>query len=172
MTAVDLPQPTLLPPAHHPPPQGTIRSVTTFAILLNEGIGDAVRVSLPAPPVEEVTAGVQIPQAPGLRPRRLEIVSCLSCGRAQADVYRLTAKVQAAFDGFPHPLRVAVMGCVANGPGEAREASLGVSRGNGKGQIFVDGHVVRTVPESRIVEALLEEALNLTGPADTPGSTS
>ncbi|MDH6697065.1 flavodoxin-dependent (E)-4-hydroxy-3-methylbut-2-enyl-diphosphate synthase [Streptomyces sp. MAA16] len=155
-----------------PPPQGTIKSATAFAILLHEGIGDTVRVSLTAPPVEEVKAGTQILQALGLRPRQLEIVSCPSCGRAQVDVYRLTAKVQAAFEGFPHPLRVAVMGCVVNGPGEAREADLGVSCGNGKGQIFIRGRVVRTVPEAQIVDALLEEALSLAGPACAPGDTS
>ncbi|MBQ1095042.1 flavodoxin-dependent (E)-4-hydroxy-3-methylbut-2-enyl-diphosphate synthase [Streptomyces sp. b94] len=150
-----------------PPPQGTIKSATAFAILLNEGIGDTIRVSLTAPPVEEVKAGIQILQSLGLRPRQLEIVSCPSCGRAQVDVYQLTAKVQAAFDGFPHPLRVAVMGCVVNGPGEAREADLGVSSGNGKGQIFVKGEVIRTVPEHQIVDALIEEALNLTEHTNT-----
>ncbi|MET9535660.1 MULTISPECIES: flavodoxin-dependent (E)-4-hydroxy-3-methylbut-2-enyl-diphosphate synthase [unclassified Streptomyces] len=155
-----------------PPPQGTIKSATAFAILLHEGIGDTIRVSLTAPPVEEVKAGAQILQALGLRPRQLEIVSCPSCGRAQVDVYRLTAKVQAAFEGFPHPLRVAVMGCVVNGPGEARAADLGVSCGNGKGQIFIRGQVVRTVPESQIVDALLEEALSLADPACAPGDTS
>lgn len=155
-----------------PPPQGTIKSATAFAILLHGGIGDTIRVSLTAPPVEEVKAGAQILQALGLRPRQLDIVSCPSCGRAQVDVYRLTAKVQAAFEGFPHPLRVAVMGCVVNGPGEAREADLGVSCGNGKGQIFIRGRVVRTVPESQIVDALLEEALSLADPACAPGETS
>ena len=103
--------------------------------------------------------GAGILESRGLRPRTLEIVSCPSCGRAQVDVYTLTEKVAAAFEGFPVPLRVAVMGCVVNGPGEAREADLGVSSGNGKGQIFVRGEVVRTVPENQIVEALLEEAL-------------
>lgn len=150
-----------------PPPQGTIKSATAFAILLAEGIGDTLRVSLTAPPVEEVTTGIQILQSLGLRERQLEIVSCPSCGRAQVDVYALTAKVSAAFDGFPHPLRVAVMGCVVNGPGEAREADLGVSSGNGKGQIFVRGKVVRTVPEAQIVDALIDEALRLTETADT-----
>ncbi len=141
--------------------QGTVKSAVAFGVLLAEGIGDTVRVSLSAPPVEEVKAGIQILQSLGLRPRRLEIVSCPSCGRAQVDVYRLTERVAAAFDGFPLPLRVAVMGCVVNGPGEAREADLGVASGNGKGQIFVRGAVVATVPESRIVEALLEEAMRL-----------
>jgi len=145
-----------------PPPQGTIKSATAFAILLSEGIGDTIRVSLSAPPVEEVKAGSQILASLGLRPRQLEIVSCPGCGRLQADLYTLTEQVQAAFQDFPHPLRVAVMGCVVNGPGEAREADLGVSCGNGKGQIFTKGEVVRTVPESQIVEALVDEALKLT----------
>ncbi|WNF25726.1 flavodoxin-dependent (E)-4-hydroxy-3-methylbut-2-enyl-diphosphate synthase [Streptomyces sp. C11-1] len=144
-----------------PPPQGTIKSATAFAILLAEGIGDTIRVSLTAPPVEEVKTGIQILQCLGLRPRQLEIVSCPSCGRAQVDVYALTERVTAALDGFPYPLRVAVMGCVVNGPGEAREADLGVASGNGKGQIFVKGEIIKTVPESKIVEALVEEAMRL-----------
>ncbi|MFF0692621.1 flavodoxin-dependent (E)-4-hydroxy-3-methylbut-2-enyl-diphosphate synthase [Streptomyces tendae] len=144
-----------------PPPQGTIKSATAFAILLNEGIGDTIRVSLTAPPVEEVKAGLHILQSLGLRARQLEIVSCPSCGRAQVDVYALTERVTAALDGFPYPLRVAVMGCVVNGPGESREADLGVASGNGKGQIFVKGEVVKTVPESKIVDALVEEAVRL-----------
>ncbi|MEV6283720.1 flavodoxin-dependent (E)-4-hydroxy-3-methylbut-2-enyl-diphosphate synthase [Kribbella sp. NPDC051770] len=139
--------------------QGTIKSAVGFGVLLAEGIGDTIRVSLSAPVVEEVKVGAGILESLGLRERSLEIVSCPSCGRAQVDVYTLTEKVAAAFEGFPVPLRVAVMGCVVNGPGEAREADLGVSSGNGKGQIFVRGEVVRTVPESQIVEALLEEAL-------------
>ncbi|MFE2598778.1 flavodoxin-dependent (E)-4-hydroxy-3-methylbut-2-enyl-diphosphate synthase [Streptomyces sp. NPDC059396] len=142
--------------------QGSVKSAVAFTQLLSEGIGDTIRVSLSAPPVEEVKAGLSILESLGLRERGLEIVSCPSCGRAQVDVYRLTEQVQAAFEGFPHPLRVAVMGCVVNGPGEAREADIGVSSGNGKGQIFVRGEVVATVPESRIVETLLDEALRLT----------
>jgi (E)-4-hydroxy-3-methylbut-2-enyl-diphosphate synthase len=146
--------------------QGTIKSAVAFAILLHEGIGDTIRVSLSAPPVEEVKAGIGILESLGLRQRKLEIVSCPSCGRAQVDVYALADKVQAAFDGFPHPLRIAVMGCVVNGPGEAREADLGVSSGNGKGQIFVKGNIVKTVPEHHIVETLIEEALRLTDHAE------
>jgi (E)-4-hydroxy-3-methylbut-2-enyl-diphosphate synthase len=145
-----------------PPMQGTVKSAIAFGALLSEGIGDTIRVSLSAPPVEEIKVGCQILECLGLRPRRLEIVSCPSCGRAQVDVYRLAEEVSAAFEGFPVPLRVAVMGCVVNGPGEAREADLGVSSGNGKGQIFVRGEVVRTVPEAQIVETLIEEALRLT----------
>ncbi len=151
--------------------QGSIKSAVAFTQLLNDGIGDTIRVSLSAPPVEEVKAGLGILASLGLRERSLEIVSCPSCGRAQVDVYRLTEQVAAAFDGFPHPLRVAVMGCVVNGPGEAREADLGVSSGNGKGQIFVRGRTVRTVPEARIVEALVEEAMRLAEEAeDSPAS--
>ena len=139
--------------------QGTIKSAVAFGVLLDEGIGDTIRVSLSAPPVEEVKVGHQILESLGLRPRRLEIVSCPSCGRAQVDVYTLAEQVTAAFDGFPVPLRIAVMGCVVNGPGEAREADLGVSAGNGKGQIFVRGKVIKTVPEHQIVQTLIDEAL-------------
>jgi (E)-4-hydroxy-3-methylbut-2-enyl-diphosphate synthase len=142
--------------------QGSIKSAVAFGILLAEGIGDTIRVSLSAPPVEQVKAGNHILQSLGLRPRKLEIVSCPGCGRLQVDIHTLAAQVEAAFDGFPHPLRVAVMGCVVNGPGESREADIGVSSGNGKGQIFVRGKVVATVPEGQIVERLLDEALRLT----------
>ncbi|NDO89216.1 flavodoxin-dependent (E)-4-hydroxy-3-methylbut-2-enyl-diphosphate synthase [Cellulosimicrobium cellulans] len=141
--------------------QGTIKSATAFGALLSKGIGDTIRVSLSAPPVEEVKVGNQILQALNLRPRKLEIVSCPSCGRAQVDVYTLAEKVTAGLEGMEVPLRVAVMGCVVNGPGEAREADLGVASGNGKGQIFVKGEVVKTVPESLIVETLIEEALRI-----------
>ncbi len=141
--------------------QGTIKSAVAFGALLAEGIGDTIRVSLSAPPVEEIKVGQQILESLGLRERGLEIVSCPSCGRAQVDVYTLAEQVTAALDGFPVPLRVAVMGCVVNGPGEAREADLGVASGNGKGQIFVKGQVIKTVPESQIVETLVEEALRL-----------
>ncbi|WP_407659523.1 flavodoxin-dependent (E)-4-hydroxy-3-methylbut-2-enyl-diphosphate synthase [Lipingzhangella rawalii] len=141
--------------------QGSIKSATAFSILLGEGIGDTIRVSLSAPPVEQVKAGCQILSSLNLRPRKLEIVSCPGCGRLQVDLHKLTGQVEAAFDGFPHPLRIAVMGCVVNGPGEAKEADIGVSCGNGKGQIFHKGHVIKTVPESKIVEALLDEAQSL-----------
>jgi (E)-4-hydroxy-3-methylbut-2-enyl-diphosphate synthase len=141
--------------------QGTIKSSVAFGALLAEGIGDTIRVSLSAPPVEEVKVGNQILESLNLRERGLEIVSCPSCGRAQVDVYTLADQVHAALDGFPVPLRVAVMGCVVNGPGEAREADLGVASGNGKGQIFVRGEVIKTVPESQIVETLVEEAARI-----------
>ena len=141
--------------------QGTIKSAVAFGALLSQGIGDTIRVSLSAPPVEEVKVGMQILESLNLRPRRLEIVSCPSCGRAQVDVYTLADQVTAGLEGMEVPLRVAVMGCVVNGPGEAREADLGVASGNGKGQIFVKGEVIKTVPESQIVETLIEEAMRI-----------
>jgi (E)-4-hydroxy-3-methylbut-2-enyl-diphosphate synthase len=141
--------------------QGTIKSATAFGALLSQGIGDTIRVSLSAPPVEEVKVGIGILESMGMRQRGLEIVSCPSCGRAQVDVYKLAEEVTAGLTGMEVPLRVAVMGCVVNGPGEAREADLGVASGNGKGQIFVKGKVIATVPESKIVETLIEEAMKL-----------
>lgn len=141
--------------------QGTIKSSVAFGALLSEGIGDTIRVSLSAPPAEEIKVGTQILQSLNLRPRKLEIVSCPSCGRAQVDVYKLADEVTAGLEGMSVPLRVAVMGCVVNGPGEAREADLGVASGNGKGQIFVKGEVIKTVPEAMIVETLIEEAMRI-----------
>ncbi len=138
--------------------QGTIKSATAFGILLGEGIGDTIRVSLSAPPAEEVKVGHQILQSLNLRERTLEIVSCPSCGRAQVDVYSLAESVTEGLKDMTVPLRVAVMGCVVNGPGEARDADLGVASGNGKGQIFVKGEVIKTVPEAEIVETLIAEA--------------
>ncbi|CAN5325272.1 flavodoxin-dependent (E)-4-hydroxy-3-methylbut-2-enyl-diphosphate synthase [soil metagenome] len=141
--------------------QGTIKSATAFGILLSEGIGDTIRVSLSAPPAQEVKVGLQILQSLGLRERKLEIVSCPSCGRAQVDVYKLANDVTEGLEKMTVPLRVAVMGCVVNGPGEAREADLGVASGNGRGQIFVKGEVIKVVPESEIVQTLIEEANRL-----------
>ena len=141
--------------------QGTIKSSVAFGVLLAEGIGDTIRVSLSAPPVEEVKVGLKILESLNLRERKLEIVSCPSCGRAQVDVYTLAEDVTKGLEGMTVPLRVAVMGCVVNGPGEAREADLGVASGNGKGQIFVKGEVIKTVPESEIVKTLIEEANRL-----------
>jgi (E)-4-hydroxy-3-methylbut-2-enyl-diphosphate synthase len=152
--------------------QGTIKSSVAFGALLSRGIGDTIRVSLSAPPVEEVKVGNQILESLNLRPRSLEIVSCPSCGRAQVDVYTLANEVSAGLDGLEVPLRVAVMGCVVNGPGEAREADLGVASGNGKGQIFVKGEVIKTVPEAQIVETLIEEAMRLAAAQDADGSGS
>ncbi|MCL2455185.1 MAG: flavodoxin-dependent (E)-4-hydroxy-3-methylbut-2-enyl-diphosphate synthase [Micrococcales bacterium] len=150
--------------------QGTIKSATAFGALLSKGIGDTIRVSLSAPPVEEVKVGVAILQSLNLRPRRLEIVSCPSCGRAQVDVYTLAERVTEGLAGLEVPLRVAVMGCVVNGPGEAREADLGVASGNGKGQIFVKGEVIKTVPEDQIVATLIEEARRIAATMQPDGS--
>jgi (E)-4-hydroxy-3-methylbut-2-enyl-diphosphate synthase len=146
--------------------QGTIKSSVAFGALLAKGIGDTIRVSLSAPPVEEIKVGSQILESLNLRPRKLEIVSCPSCGRAQVDVYTLANDVTAGLEKLTVPLRVAVMGCVVNGPGEAREADLGVASGNGKGQIFVKGEVIKTVPESEIVATLIEEANRLAATMD------
>lgn len=146
--------------------QGTIKSSVAFGALLAQGIGDTIRVSLSAPPVEEIKVGSQILESLNLRPRKLEIVSCPSCGRAQVDVYTLANQVTAGLEKMTVPLRVAVMGCVVNGPGEAREADLGVASGNGKGQIFVKGEVIKTVPESDIVATLIEEANRLAADMD------
>ena len=150
--------------------QGTIKSAVAFGALLSDGIGDTIRVSLSAPPVEEVKVANQILESLNLKQRGLEIVSCPSCGRAQVDVYTLAEQVTAGLEGLEVPLRVAVMGCVVNGPGEAREADLGVASGNGKGQIFVKGEVIKTVPEAQIVETLIEEAMKLAESMDSEGA--
>ncbi len=147
--------------------QGTIKSATAFGILLSEGIGDTIRVSLSAPPVEEVKVGIKILESLNLRTRGFEIVSCPGCGRAQVDIWGLANQVTDALQHITAPLRVAVMGCIVNGPGEAREADLGVASGNGKGQIFLHGEVIKTVPESEIVATLIEEANKL---ADSLGA--
>ncbi|MFC8368937.1 MULTISPECIES: flavodoxin-dependent (E)-4-hydroxy-3-methylbut-2-enyl-diphosphate synthase [unclassified Streptomyces] len=152
--------------------QGTIKSAVAFGALLSQGIGDTIRVSLSAPPVEEIKVGIQILESLNLRQRGLEIVSCPSCGRAQVDVYKLAEEVTAGLEGMEVPLRVAVMGCVVNGPGEAREADLGVASGNGKGQIFVKGEVIKTVPESKIVETLIEEAMKIAEEMEKDGVAS
>jgi (E)-4-hydroxy-3-methylbut-2-enyl-diphosphate synthase len=152
--------------------QGTIKSAVAFGALLSQGIGDTIRVSLSAPPVEEIKVGIQILESLNLRQRGLEIVSCPSCGRAQVDVYKLAEEVTAGLTGMEVPLRVAVMGCVVNGPGEAREADLGVASGNGKGQIFVKGEVIKTVPESKIVETLIEEAMKIAEQMEADGVAS
>ena len=141
-----------------PPKTGITKSAVGIGTLLAEGIGDTIRVSLSADPVEEVKAGIGILEALHLRERGLDVVSCPSCGRAEVDVYTLAANVQEALEGIDVPLRVAVMGCVVNGPGEAREADLGVAAGKGKGQIIKRGEVLYTVAEEDIVEALVHFA--------------
>ncbi|MBB1513063.1 MULTISPECIES: flavodoxin-dependent (E)-4-hydroxy-3-methylbut-2-enyl-diphosphate synthase [unclassified Tessaracoccus] len=152
--------------------QGTIKSSVAFGALLSRGIGDTIRVSLSAPPAEEVKVGLKILESLNLKPRKLDIVSCPSCGRAQVDVYTLAEQVTKGLEGMQAPLRVAVMGCVVNGPGEAREADLGVASGNGKGQIFVKGEVIKTVPEDEIVETLIIEAQRLAAEMGEVGAPS
>ncbi|CAN5267526.1 flavodoxin-dependent (E)-4-hydroxy-3-methylbut-2-enyl-diphosphate synthase [soil metagenome] len=141
-----------------PPRTGVLKSAVGIGTLLAEGIGDTIRVSLSADPVEEVKAGIGILEALHLRERGLDVVSCPSCGRAEVDVYTLAERVQDGLEGLDVPLRVAVMGCIVNGPGEAREADVGVAAGKGKGQLLYKGQVVGQVPEHRIVESLLELA--------------
>lgn len=145
-----------------PPPAGLIKSVAGIATLLNEGIGDTIRFSLTADPVEEAKAGRQLLEVLGLRERKgLDLIACPSCGRAEVDVIDVTTRAQAALEAANLPIQVAVMGCVVNGPGEAREADIGIAAGRGKGHLFIKGQVVRVVPESEMVEALLDEAKKL-----------
>lgn len=146
--------------------QGTIKSCLAFGALLAEGIGDTIRVSLSAPPVEEVKVGCKILEYLGLRQRHFDIISCPSCGRAQVDVIELAKEVTEGLKDITAPIRVAVMGCIVNGPGEAKEADLGVASGNGKGQIIIKGKVVQTVPEDQIVPTLLERAKEIAARMD------
>jgi (E)-4-hydroxy-3-methylbut-2-enyl-diphosphate synthase len=143
-----------------PMPMGGIKSAVGIGALLAEGIGDTIRVSLTDDPVEEVKAATTILRSLGLRKRGLDLVACPSCGRAEVNVLELTQKVNAAIERerFTVPMRVAVMGCVVNGPGEAREADVGIASGNGLGFIIRRGEVVAKVPEAELVEALLTEA--------------
>ncbi|HYH51313.1 MAG TPA: flavodoxin-dependent (E)-4-hydroxy-3-methylbut-2-enyl-diphosphate synthase [Acidimicrobiia bacterium] len=142
-----------------PPPHGLIKSVAGIGTLLAEGIGDTIRFSLTADPVEEARAGRKLLEVLGLRERKgLDLIACPSCGRAEVDVIRVAQEAEAALAERNIPLQVAVMGCVVNGPGEAREADLGIAAGRGKGHLFVRGQVVRVVPEAKMVDALVEEA--------------
>ncbi len=142
-----------------PPPQGLIKSVAGIGALLAEGIGDTIRFSLTADPVEEARAGRKLLEILGLRERKgLDLIACPSCGRAEVDVIRVAQEAETALAERNIPLQVAVMGCVVNGPGEAREADLGIAAGRGKGHLFVRGKVVRVVPEAEMVAALVEEA--------------
>lgn len=143
-----------------PMPAGGIKSAVAIGALLAEGIGDTIRVSLTDDPVEEVKVGTWILQSLGLRERGVDLVACPSCGRAEVDVLGLTKKINAALEarGFDKPVRVAVMGCVVNGPGEAREADIGIAAGKGFGHLIVRGEVVGKVPEDKFVEAVMAEA--------------
>jgi (E)-4-hydroxy-3-methylbut-2-enyl-diphosphate synthase len=142
-----------------PPPAGIVKSTAGIGTLLAEGIGDTIRYSLTADPVEEARAGRTLLESLGLRERKgLDLIACPSCGRAEVDVIEVAGAAQAALADRKIPLQVAVMGCVVNGPGEAREADLGIAAGRGKGHLFVKGHVVRVVPEAEMVDALVAEA--------------
>lgn len=145
-----------------PPPAGVIKSVAGIGTLLNEGIGDTIRFSLTADPVEEAKAGRQLLEFLGLRERKgLDLIACPSCGRAEVDVIEVATKAQKALEEANLPIQVAVMGCVVNGPGEARGADIGIAAGRGRGHLFIKGQVVRVVPEEEMVEALLDEAQKL-----------
>ena len=145
-----------------PPPGGLIKSVAGIATLLLEGIGDTIRFSLTADPVEEARAGRQLLEYLDLRERTgLDLIACPSCGRAEVDVLEVAQAAQAKLEEAKLPIQVAVMGCVVNGPGEAREADLGIAAGRGRGHLFIKGKVVRVVPENEMVEALLDEARKL-----------
>jgi (E)-4-hydroxy-3-methylbut-2-enyl-diphosphate synthase len=142
-----------------PPPAGLVKATAGMATLLAEGIGDTIRYSLTADPVEEVRAGRWLLESLGLRERRgLDLIACPSCGRAEVDVIEVAGNAQKALDGMNIPIQVAVMGCVVNGPGEAREADLGIAAGRKRGHLFVKGEVVKVVPESEMVDALVEWA--------------
>ena len=142
-----------------PPPAGLVKSTAGIGTLLAEGIGDTIRYSLTADPVEEARAGRTLLEALGLRERQgVDLIACPSCGRAEIDVIGVAKEAQAALEARDLPLQVAVMGCVVNGPGEARGADLGIAAGRGKGHLFVRGTVVRVVPEDEMVSALLDEA--------------
>jgi (E)-4-hydroxy-3-methylbut-2-enyl-diphosphate synthase len=145
-----------------PPPGGLVKGTAGIGTLLAEGIGDTIRFSLTADPVEEARAGRQLLEAMGLRERKgLDLIACPSCGRAEVDVIAVARQAQEALDGRNLPIQVAVMGCVVNGPGEARTADLGIAGGRGKGHLFIRGESIRVVPEAQMVEALVEEAERL-----------
>jgi (E)-4-hydroxy-3-methylbut-2-enyl-diphosphate synthase len=145
-----------------PPPAGLLKGTAGIGTLLAEGIGDTIRFSLTADPVEEARAGRQLLEALGLRERKgLDLIACPSCGRAQVDVIAVAQAAQAALEHRNLPIQVAIMGCVVNGPGEARGADLGIAAGKHKGHLFIRGTIVRVVPEDEMVEALVAEAEKL-----------
>ena len=142
-----------------PLPGGLLKGTAGIATLLAEGIGDTLRYSLTADPVEEARAGRQLLEALGLRERKgLDLIACPSCGRAEVDVIKVATEAQAALMELDIPIQVAVMGCVVNGPGEARHADLGIAAGKKRGHLFIQGQIVRVVPEDEMVEALVDEA--------------
>jgi len=142
-----------------PPPAGVVKSTAGIATLLAEGIGDTIRYSLTADPVTEARAGRTLLEALGLRERKnVDLIACPSCGRAEVDVFKIAADALEAFGEREIPLQVAVMGCVVNGPGEARDADLGIAAGRGRGHLFVKGQNVAVVPEDEMVDALVSWA--------------
>jgi (E)-4-hydroxy-3-methylbut-2-enyl-diphosphate synthase len=145
-----------------PPPAGLVKGTAGIGTLLSVGIGDTIRYSLTADPVEEARAGRQLVEALGLRERKgVDLIACPSCGRAEIDVYKVAQEAQAALEARELPIQVAVMGCVVNGPGEARSADLGIAAGRHRGHLFIQGKIVRVVPEDEMVTALVEEAEKL-----------
>jgi (E)-4-hydroxy-3-methylbut-2-enyl-diphosphate synthase len=145
-----------------PPPAGLVKGTAGIGTLLSEGIGDTIRYSLTADPVEEARAGRQLLEALGLRERKgVDLIACPSCGRAEIDVYKVAQEAQVALEAKALPIQVAVMGCVVNGPGEARSADLGIAAGRHRGHLFIQGKIVRVVPEDEMVSALVEEAEKL-----------
>jgi (E)-4-hydroxy-3-methylbut-2-enyl-diphosphate synthase len=145
-----------------PPPAGLLKATAGIATLLSEGIGDTIRYSLTADPVEEARAGRQLLEALGLRERKgLDLIACPSCGRAEIDVIGVAKRAQEALERLALPLQIAVMGCVVNGPGEAREADLGIAAGKKRGHLFIKGKIIRVVPEDEMVDALVAEAEKL-----------
>jgi len=145
-----------------PLPGGLLKGTAGIATLLAEGIGDTFRYSLTADPVEEARAGRQLLEALGLRERKgLDLIACPSCGRAEVDVIKVANEAQTALAALNLPIQVAVMGCVVNGPGEARHADLGIAAGKKRGHLFIKGEIVRVVKEEDMVEALVEEAMKI-----------
>jgi (E)-4-hydroxy-3-methylbut-2-enyl-diphosphate synthase len=145
-----------------PPPAGIVKGTAGIATLLSEGIGDTIRYSLTADPVDEAKAGRQLLEALGLRERKnVDLIACPSCGRAEIDVFKVAQEAQVALEAKQLPIQVAVMGCVVNGPGEARSADIGIAAGRHRGHLFIQGQIVRVVPEDEMVSALVEEAEKL-----------
>ena len=136
---------------------GTIKSCVGMGVLLAEGIGDTIRVSLATDPVEEVRVGYELLKALELRSRGPVVIACPTCGRLEVDLFKIAGEIEQATAGIKMPLTLAVMGCAVNGPGEAREADLGVAAGRGNGMIYREGKAIRRVKEEEIVPALLEE---------------
>jgi len=156
-----------------PPPYGILKSAIGIGTLLSEGIGDTIRVSLTADPVEEVKAAKQILQTVGLRRTTFDLVACPSCGRAELDVIELTKKVQDRLEkmNLP-PIQIAVMGCEVNGPGEAREADVGIAAGPGRGLLFSKGKQIGWVPADKMVDALMDEAVKVATEMAASGETN